>query len=356
MIFYGFITLWIATEFVAIHFDTPFKVFHGPVYIVVSFLADIGGLFILLGLGLAYYRRYVKKPDFLAATKPNNEKFMYGMLLALVLGGFALEGIRIFGTGMPEGEAKWSPVGWFIASIFSGFGLSDDTWAMTYKGLWFFHMVNTMAFIASIGHTKFFHIIALPINALLTPAHRGGVLNPMDFNNENAETFGLGKSSELTMKERLDTEACVECGRCTQVCPANQADKPLNPKTIVTKMRDVLEANPGQEISLWDETNPIYASNELDSCTTCGARLMSIKNTEFIKIVDAAKKERQKVAFAEVRSSKEYIEYQNAITAMEGKGLTPVQRMEILHPLHDKVVSLSRDLQLKYDVEIPRYL
>jgi hypothetical protein len=83
---------------------------------------------------------------------------------------------------------------------------------------------------------------------------------------------------------------------------------------------------------------------------------MSIKNTEFIKIVDAAKKERQKVAFAEVRSSKEYIEYQNAITAMEGKGLTPVQRMEILHPLHDKVVSLSRDLQLKYDVEIPRYL
>ncbi len=90
--------------------------------------------------------------------------------------------------------------------------------------------------------------------------------------------------------------------------------------------------------------------------TTCGARLMSIKNTEFIKIVDAAKKERQKVAFAEVRSSKEYIEYQNAITAMEGKGLTPAQRMEILHPLHDKVVSLSRDLQLKYDVEIPRYL
>ncbi len=286
MIFYGFITLWIATEFVAIHYDTPFKVFHGPVYIVVSFLADIGGVFIILGLMLAYYRRYIKKPDYLAATKPNNEKFMYSMLLALVLVGFLLEGIRIFGTGMPDGEAKWSPVGWAIASAFSNFSLSDEVWAMTYKSLWFFHMVNTMVFVASLAYTKFFHVIALPVNALLTPAMRGAVLNPMDFNNENAETFGLGKSSELTMKERLDTEACVECGRCTVVCPANQADKPLNPKTIVTKMRDVLAANPGQEINLWDETNPIYASNELDSCTTCGACMEECPaNIEHVQLI-----------------------------------------------------------------------
>lgn len=286
MIFYGFITLWIATEFVAIHYDTPFKVFHGPVYIVVSFLADIGGVFIILGIMLAYYRRYIKKPDYLAATKPNNEKFMYSMLLALVFVGFLLEGIRIFGTGMPDGEAKWSPVGWAIASAFSSFSISDEAWAMTYKSLWFFHMVNTMAFVASLAYTKFFHVIALPVNALLTPAMRGAVLNPMDFNNENAETFGLGKSSELTMKERLDTEACVECGRCTVVCPANQADKPLNPKTIVTKMRDVLAANPGQDINLWDETNPIYASNELDSCTTCGACMEECPaNIEHVQLI-----------------------------------------------------------------------
>ena len=286
MIFYGFITLWIATEFVAIHFDTPFKVFHGPVYTTISFLADIGGMFILIGLGMAYYRRYIKKPDYLSATKPNNEKFMYGMLLALVLVGFALEGIRIYGTGMPEGESMWSPIGWALASLFSSFGLSDEVWAMAYKSLWFFHMVNTMFFIASLGHTKFFHIIALPLNALLTPAYRGAVLNPMDFNNENAETFGLGKASELTMKERLDTEACVECGRCTQVCPANQAEKPLNPKTIVTKMRDALGAQPGVDISLWDETNPIYASNELDSCTTCGACMEECPaNIEHVQLI-----------------------------------------------------------------------
>ncbi len=274
-LFYGFVTLFIATEFVAIQFDTPFKIFTGTAYKIVSFTADIGGLFVLLGICMASYRRYVKRPKYLSATKPNQEKFMYAMLAALVVVGYLLEGIRILGTGMPVGEQSWSPIGFALGSVFGAFGLGDSTWAGIYKTLWMLHMLNTMAFIASLTHSKFFHIIALPLNALITPYRRGAVLNPMDFNNENAETFGLGKISELTMKERLDTLACVECGRCTQVCPANQAEKPLDPKLIVTKMRDTIAGQPleaklkGEDINLWD--NPIYASNELDSCTTCGA-------------------------------------------------------------------------------------
>ena len=270
MIFWGFLTLFIATELVAIHADTPFKVFKGTTYIVVSFLADIGGLFVLLGIGLAYYRRYVQKKQYLSATRPNQEKFMYYMLLALVLIGYLLEAIRIFVTNMPEGERLWSPVGYALAAVVGSFGLSQEFLAGAYKTLWFLHMMNTMAFIASVPFTKFFHIVALPFNALMTPARRGAVLNPMNFEDENAETFGLGKTSELTVKERLDTLACVECGRCTQVCPANLADKPLDPKLIITKARDVMFANPTTDVDLWGE-NPIYGSNELDACTTCGA-------------------------------------------------------------------------------------
>lgn len=275
MIFYGFVILFIATELVAIHADTPFKVFTGTTYKVVSFLADIGGLFVLIGLGLAYKRRYISKPAYLSATRPNQEKFMYGMLFALIVVGFALEAIRIYANNMPAGEQLWSPIGYSLASLLTVIPLSESAWATVYKTLWLGHLLNTMAFVASLSHSKFFHIVALPLNALITPYRRGAVLRPMDFNNENAETFGLGKTSELTMKERLDTLACVECGRCTQVCPANQADKPLDPKLIVTKMRDTIFSNPnemkvkGEDINLWE--NPVYASNELDSCTTCGA-------------------------------------------------------------------------------------
>ena len=290
MLFYGFIVLFIATELVGIHADTPFKIFKGTTYIVVSFLADIGGVVVLLGVAMAYYRRYIKNPKYLSATKPNQEKFMYGMLITLILVGYALEGIRLWATGMPAGEQMWSPIGYILAKMIGAFAIQESTLATSYKVIWMFHMLNTMAFVASLAHSKFFHIVALPLNALLTPFRRGAVLAPMDFANENAETFGLGKTSELTMKERLDTLACVECGRCTQVCPANLADKPLDPKLIITKMRDIIQDQPieakvkGEDIDLW--SNPLYASNELDSCTTCGACMEECPaNIEHVQLI-----------------------------------------------------------------------
>jgi Fe-S oxidoreductase len=284
MIFWGFLTLFIATELVAIHADTPFKVFTGTTYKIVSFLADVGGLFVLFGIGLAYYRRYVLKNKFLKATKPNQEKFMYGMLIALVVIGYLLEAIRIFVTNMPIGERFWSPIGYSLAAIVGSLGLGQEFLAGSYKTLWLGHMLNTMAFVASLTHSKFFHILILPFNALLTPSRRGAVLEPMNFANENAETFGLGKTSELTMKMKLDTLACVECGRCTQVCPANLADKPLDPKLIITKMRDVMDGKVVDK-ELWGE-NPLYASNELDACTTCGACMEECPaNIEHVQVI-----------------------------------------------------------------------
>lgn len=271
LIYYGFVILLIATELVAIHADTPFKIYTGRTYIITSFLADWAGLAILIGLGLAYKRRYVDRPDYLSATKPKRELFMYGMIFSLVLVGFILEAIRMVAVGLENipGEAMWSPVGWMAASALNMFNLSNDTLIPTYKGLWMFHMVNTMAFIACIPYSKFFHIVAAPVAALITPLRRGGVMLPMDFEDETQETFGLGKISELSAKQRMDTLSCVECGRCTQVCPANLAGRPLDPKTIITKTRDSIEGAGASDFDFWE--NQTFSSIELDSCTTCGA-------------------------------------------------------------------------------------
>lgn len=293
LIFYGFVILWIATDLVAIHYDTPFKVFQGTTYIVVSFLADIAGVAILIGLALAYHRRYIKKPEYLSATKPKQELFMYAVLALLVVLGYFIEGLRILGNDMPIGESKWSPVGWFLATIFSNFNLSDSTLAFSYRSLWFIHMANTMVFVAALGWTKFSHIVMLPIAALITPKRRGAVLEPMNFEDETAETFGLGKFSELTMKNKFDLLTCVECGRCTQVCPANAAGKPLDPKKIITKARDFSGETilKGQEdAELWGES-PIYSATELDSCTTCGACMEECPaNIEHVNIIMEAKR------------------------------------------------------------------
>lgn len=293
LIFYGFIILWIATDVVAVHYDSPFKIFTGTTYIVISFLADIAGLMILLGLSMAYFRRYIQRPAYLSSTKPKQELFMYGMLASLVLAGYLIEGLRIFGTGMPIGESGWSPVGWMLANIIGHFGFSDVSMAYSYRALWFFHMLNTMFFIASIGHSKFSHIILLPIEALLTPNRRGGVLNPMNFENENAETFGLGKLSELSMKSNLDLLSCVECGRCTQVCPANLAGKNLDPKLIITKTRDLAYstmAKGEKDAEVWGDS-PLFSANELDACTTCGACMEECPaNIEHVNIIMEAKR------------------------------------------------------------------
>lgn len=293
LVFYGFLILWITTDVVAIHADTPLKIFQGKTYIILSFLADIAGLMVLAGLALAYKRRYIDKPAYLSATKPNQERFMYAMLVWLVVAGYLIEGLRIVGVNFPINEMRWSPVGWVVALVLSKLNLSDMVLAYTYRTLWFLHMLNTMVFIASIGYSKFSHIIQLPFAALVTPARRGAVLNPMNFENENAETFGLGKLSEFTMKQNLDLLTCVECGRCTQVCPANLAGKILDPKKIITKARDLAydTQSKGQtDAELWGDT-PLYAANELDACTTCGACMEECPaNIEHVQLIMDAKR------------------------------------------------------------------
>lgn len=293
LIFYGFFILWIATDLVAVHYDTPLKVFQGTTYIVVSFLADVAGIMILVGIGFAYHRRYIKKPAYLEATKPKQELFMYTMLILLVVIGYFIEGLRILGNNMPINESVWSPVGWALASLFGYFNMSDTTLAYSFRTLWFLHMANTMVFIATIPYSKFSHIFLLPVASLITPPRRGGVLKPMNFEDENAETFGLGKLSELTMKNNFDLLSCVECGRCTQVCPANLAGKILDPKKIITKARDLslaTQASGQTDAEIWGE-NPIYASNELDACTTCGACMEECpSNIEHVQIIMEAKR------------------------------------------------------------------
>lgn len=304
LIFYGFMILWIATDLVAIHYDTPFKIFKGPVYIIVSFLADWGGFGLLVGLCLAYKRRYVDKPSYLSATKPKQELYMYGMLANLVIVGFIIEGIRIFATDVYHGSnalevEKWyAPIGWCIAQFFSflqvKYEITQETFSNSYRYLWMFHMVSTMVFVASIGLTKFSHILFAPFSALITPKRRGAIFSPMNFEAEGeVESFGLSKLTELTAKQSFDLEVCVECGRCTSSCPANGADKPLNPKTIITKMRDFratqLPTSTDGGENFWEKQ--LYSANELDSCTMCGACMEECPvNIEHVSIIKDLKR------------------------------------------------------------------
>src|SRR5699024_6756852 len=57
---------------------------------------------------------------------------------------------------------------------------------------------------------------------------------------EEEMAFGVGKVEDFDQRQMLDFYACVECGRCTDVCPAATTGKMLSPMDIMIKLRDHL--------------------------------------------------------------------------------------------------------------------
>ncbi len=58
-------------------------------------------------------------------------------------------------------------------------------------------------------------------------------------------SLGLGTTEDLTWKDRLDVLTCTECGRCQDVCPAWNTQKPLSPKLLTLALRDNVAAASG---------------------------------------------------------------------------------------------------------------
>lgn len=71
-------------------------------------------------------------------------------------------------------------------------------------------------------------------------------------------TFGAGKVEDLSDLQLLDLYACVECGRCTNVCPASGSGKMLSPMDLLLKIRDHLSEK-GAAITGRSAWVPTYA-------------------------------------------------------------------------------------------------
>jgi len=107
-----------------------------------------------------------------------------------------------------------------------------------------------------------------------------GRLRPMEMD-ENAESFGVGKTKDFSWKQLLDGVTCVECGRCTAECPATTTGKPLDPRLIMKHLKLAVGdlSKPEAERRPLIATaanreggkNGIVSPDELWACTTCGA-------------------------------------------------------------------------------------
>ena len=75
--------------------------------------------------------------------------------------------------------------------------------------------------------------------------------------------------TDLTRLVSLQAYSCVECGRCTEHCPAANTGKLLNPKEIILGLRGYLnDLGPASDQPLLGKYN---AQEAVFQCTTCGA-------------------------------------------------------------------------------------
>jgi Fe-S oxidoreductase/nitrate reductase gamma subunit len=236
LLFFGFVVLFAATVVVFADNDLGLPIMQGPFYLLFQSLAvDLFGLLVLVGVGIAGYRRYVVR---VPRVQPGRraDALLLATLFFLAATGFLLEGMRIAATDDPWGA--WSPIGYVMSVALRGVAGERAVWEDVYPWIWILHAFAWSALLAAIPYTKMIHALTGPLNvffANLGPAR--GIVAPIDFTAEHVK-LGIRTPLDLTALQLLSLDACTECGRCQDACPAFAAGKPLSPRQVILDLRD----------------------------------------------------------------------------------------------------------------------
>jgi len=198
------------------------------------------------------------------------------------------------------GSAHYTEVGSFpISGLLVGAlsGMQEGSLIMLERSLWWFHIIGIFAFLNYLPYSKHFHILLAFPNVFYSNLNPKGQFTNMESVKKEVELmfdpnadpyaappepvgeperFGAKDVTDLSWKQLMDAYTCTECGRCTDVCPANITGKKLSPRKIMMDTRDRLEEvgkgidKNGKEFS--DEKSLLrdyISEEELLACTSC---------------------------------------------------------------------------------------
>ena len=250
--------------------------------------ADLFGALVLVGVAWLLVRRFVARDPRLSpggARVRLHEAVAAGAVQrdSLIVGAFILlhVGFRLVGEGFllaHQGHADvWQPVASAVARLI---GPGEGRLVGWHVG-WWGALGLILAFLPYFPRSKHLHLFAAPVGLALDRRTAGGaplpygVLEPIDLEDESAERFGVSRLEHLRFPQLLDAYACIQCHRCSEVCPATRTGKALSPSALEINKRYELVAHATALAAGEASPRPLleFAITEeaVWACTTCGA-------------------------------------------------------------------------------------
>lgn len=291
LLFAGFLILGLrSTElvFVGVFPDFHFPGLGGILGKIYGVLRSYAATWVLVVAVIAMVRRGIFKPARYEVPKKYGKAhtgeavFVLCMICTLVIAEGLFEGSSVVAQ-VQAGEAAHylAPLtlSWIFKQILASSATAVLQWL--HQVAYFIHEVTFFTFLCFLPLGKHFHVVTSLFNVFFMRLRRGNV-KPVrhgisDEQLDDLESFGIKQLEDFTWKHILDFYSCADCGRCSDNCPANAVGRPLSPRFISIKGRDLtFKKYPllGQPASNGDGQSLIgstYDEDEIWSCTTCGA-------------------------------------------------------------------------------------
>ena len=238
VLFYTFFIIQIGLiELIIKGFITGYEYPLGEAHKYFSLLQEWATFLMFLAVVYGFYRRYGEKLKRLQWRRDGKAAFVYIALSTLTLSILISLGFEAIMVGH-EPNLVYAPFSGIIAMLFSGIGTTAGT--VLFYVFWWIHMLIVFSFLVFVPQSKQFHELFAMVNIFFKKQGPVGKLRKIDFEDEEAEEFGVGKIEDFTQAQLIDLYACAECGRCTNMCPASGTGKTLSPMDLMVKMRDHL--------------------------------------------------------------------------------------------------------------------
>ncbi len=264
---------------------------------VYVFWEDLVKTWVILMIIVSLIRRFIIREKTLHNTF--DAFLILTFIFIIAFTGYLSNGYEIF-VEHNEVTAKWAIISLPVLKAL-GYPYSESAMEVLNGFSLWLHVLVLYVFLNYLLYSKHMHILGLWPKIFFRNLEDNKLkLEPIDFEDESIEKWGITHWEEIPWTRLLDAYACTECNRCTDQCPANTTGKVLAPGDMIQNLRRMVlkegrEAYRKGELPPQEERHGLVLRNEelqekyggevpheadgtwiipeeaLWQCTTCGA-------------------------------------------------------------------------------------